>query len=143
MSSPLPADAAAAGGVSAPELMRHQERDMYVRRVVTDSEGGGTDWAHGRVGVTRECRVDKFFERIINPNLAEVLQHPQTIEMHEVVLHIRDVEGPKNTESVEARLETMEQQVFMCQGIMEQGLNANNLMIADFTHKHKLDAKNL
>ena len=40
---------------------------------------------------------DKFFEKVINPYLTEVLQHPQTIEMHEGVLHIRDVEGAKKT----------------------------------------------
>ena len=51
---------------------------------------------------------DKFVERIINPYLAEVLHHPQTIEMHEGVLHIRDVEGPRRTGSVETRLEEME-----------------------------------
>ena len=53
---------------------------------------------------------DKFFEKVINPYLAEVLQHPQTIEMHEGLLHIRDVEGPRRTGSVETRLEAMEQQ---------------------------------
>ena len=26
---------------------------------------------------------DKFFEKVINPYLAEVLQHPKTIEMRE------------------------------------------------------------
>ena len=55
---------------------------------------------------------DKFFEKVINPYLAEVLQQPQTIEMHEGVLHIRDVEGPMKTGSAETRLEAMEQQVF-------------------------------
>ena len=40
---------------------------------------------------------DKFFDRVINPYLAEVLHHPQTIEMREGVLHIRDVEGPSDT----------------------------------------------
>ena len=55
---------------------------------------------------------DKFFEKVINPYLAEVLQHPQTIKMREGVLHIRDVEGPKKTRSMETRLEAMEQQVF-------------------------------
>ena len=48
------------------------------------------------------------------PYLTEVLQHPQTIEMHEGVLHIRDVEGPRRTGSVETRLEAMQQQVFKC-----------------------------
>ena len=57
---------------------------------------------------------DKFFERVINPYLAEVLHHPQTIEMREGVLHIRDVEGPRSTGSMETKLEAMEQQVFKC-----------------------------
>ncbi|KAE8771573.1 40S ribosomal protein S5-1 [Hordeum vulgare] len=64
---------------------------------------------------------DKFFEKVINPYLAGVLQHPQSIEMREGVLHIRDVEGPKKTGSMEARLEAMEQQVFKCQGMVECG----------------------
>ena len=52
---------------------------------------------------------DKFFEKVIDPYLAEVLQHPQTIEMREGLLHIHDVEGPRRTESMEARLEALEQ----------------------------------
>ena len=52
---------------------------------------------------------DKFFEKVINPYLVEVLQHPQTIEMREGLLHIHDVEGPRRTESMETRLEAMEQ----------------------------------
>ena len=51
---------------------------------------------------------DKFFERVINPYLAEVLHHPQTIEMCEGVLHIRDVEGPRRTGSMETKLEAVE-----------------------------------
>src|SRR3989337_3132213 len=86
---------------------------------------------------------DKLFEKVINPYLAEGLQHPQTIEMHEGVLHIRDVEGPKKTGSMETRLEAMEQQVFKCQGMVEHGLNSNHMMIAEFTNNHKLDAKNI
>ncbi|KAE8805084.1 40S ribosomal protein S5-1 [Hordeum vulgare] len=86
---------------------------------------------------------DKFFEKVINPYLAGVLQHPQSIEMREGVLHIRDVEGPKKTESMEARLEAMEQQVFKCQGMVERGLNANHMMITEFTNKHKIDANDI
>ncbi|KAE8777725.1 40S ribosomal protein S5-1 [Hordeum vulgare] len=86
---------------------------------------------------------DKFFEKVINPYLAGVLQHPQSIEMHEGVLHIRDVEGPKKTGSVEARLEAMEQQVFKCQGMVERGLNANHMMITEFTNKQKIDANDI
>ena len=84
---------------------------------------------------------EKLFEKVINPYLAEVLQHPQTIEMCEGVLHVRDVEGPRHTGSVETKLEAVEQQVFKCQVMVERGLNANQMMITEFTNNHKLDAK--
>ncbi|KAE8790055.1 40S ribosomal protein S5-1 [Hordeum vulgare] len=86
---------------------------------------------------------DKFFEKVINPYLAGVLQHPQSIEMHEGVLHIRDVEGPKKTGSVEVRLEAVEQQVFKYQGKVERGLNANHMMITEFTNKHKINVNDI
>ena len=56
------------------------------------------------------------------------------------MLHIRDVEGPKKTGSVETRLKAMEQQLFKCQGMVERGLNANHMMITEFTSNHKMDA---
>ncbi|KAE8774583.1 40S ribosomal protein S5-1 [Hordeum vulgare] len=37
----------------------------------------------------------------------------------------------------------MEPQVLKCHGMVERGLNANHLMIMEFTHKHKMDAKDL
>ena len=83
---------------------------------------------------------DKCSEKVINPYLAEVLRHPQTIEMRDGLLHIRDAEGPKGTGSVETRLEAMEQQVFKCQGVVERGLNSNHMMITEFTTNHKMDA---
>ncbi|KAE8782286.1 40S ribosomal protein S5-1 [Hordeum vulgare] len=90
-----------------------------------------------------KVRKDKFFEKVINLYLTRVLQHPQSIEMHEGVLHIRDVEGPKKTGSMEARLKAMEQQVFKCQWMVERGLNANHMMITEFTNKHKIDANDI
>lgn len=60
---------------------------------------------------------DKFFENVINQYLREVMQHPQAIQMRDGVLHIRDVQGPKGTGSMEARLEAMEQEVFQCKGM--------------------------
>ncbi|KAE8797410.1 40S ribosomal protein S5-1 [Hordeum vulgare] len=63
--------------------------------------------------------------------------------MREGVLQICDVEGPKKTRSMEARLEAMEQQVFKCQGMVERGLNANHMMITEFTNKHKIDANDI
>ncbi|KAE8787911.1 40S ribosomal protein S5-1 [Hordeum vulgare] len=86
---------------------------------------------------------DNVFEKVINPHLAEVMQHPQSIMMSEGMLHIRDVEGPKMTGSMETRLEVMEQQVFECQGMVERGLNANHMMITEFTNKHKMDTNDI
>ncbi|KAE8768600.1 40S ribosomal protein S5-1 [Hordeum vulgare] len=86
---------------------------------------------------------DKIFEKLINPYLAGVLQHPQSIEMREGMLHIRDVEVPKKTGSVEARLEAMEQHVFKCQGMVEHGPNANHMMIKEFTNKQRIDANDI
>ncbi|KAE8818329.1 40S ribosomal protein S5-1 [Hordeum vulgare] len=63
--------------------------------------------------------------------------------MREGMLHIRDVEGPKKTGSMETRLEAMEQQVFKCQGMVERGVNANQMMITEFTSKHRIDANDM
>ncbi|KAE8795296.1 40s ribosomal protein s5-1 [Hordeum vulgare] len=63
--------------------------------------------------------------------------------MREGMLHIHHVDGPKKTGSMEARLEAMEQQVFKCQGMLERGLNANHMMITEFTNKHKIDANDI
>ncbi|KAE8805645.1 40S ribosomal protein S5-1 [Hordeum vulgare] len=86
---------------------------------------------------------DKIFDKVINPYLTRVLQHPQSIEMREGMLDIHDVEGPKKTGSMEARLEAMEQQVLKCQGMVEHGLNTNHMMITEFTSKHRIDANDI
>ncbi|KAE8775781.1 40s ribosomal protein s5-1 [Hordeum vulgare] len=41
---------------------------------------------------------------------------------------------------METRLEAMEQQVFKWQGMVERGLNANHMMITEFTSNHMMDA---
>jgi hypothetical protein len=86
---------------------------------------------------------DKFYEKVINPYLPEVMRHPQAIEMREGVLHIRDVQGPKKTWSVESRLEAVEQEIFKCQGMVERGLSANHSMITELTHNQKVDGQSM
>ncbi|KAE8772328.1 40S ribosomal protein S5-1 [Hordeum vulgare] len=93
--------------------------------------------------ITPKAAKDKIFEKVINPYLTEVLQHPQSIDMREGMLYIRDVEGPKKTGSMETMLEAMEQQVLKCQGMVERGLNANHMMITEFTKKHRIDANDI
>ncbi|KAE8776579.1 40S ribosomal protein S5-1 [Hordeum vulgare] len=86
---------------------------------------------------------DKFFDNFINPYPREVMQHPQSIQMRDGVLHICDVQGPKGTGSVEVRLEAMEQEVFQGKWMVEHGLNANHLMIVDYTRDLKVDSKSM
>ena len=85
---------------------------------------------------TPSASKDKFFEKVINPYLAEVLRHPQTIEMPDGLLHIRDEEGPNGTGNMETRLEAVEQQVFKCQRMVERGINASHMMLAEFTNNY-------
>ncbi|KAE8768098.1 40S ribosomal protein S5-1 [Hordeum vulgare] len=124
--------------------------DLSIRRVAYSSLAGAF-WGlilflHVEGKATQHANPvckDKIFEKVINPYLAGVLQHPQSIEMHEGMFDIRDVEGSKMTGSMEARLEAMEQQVFKCQGLVERGLNANHMIITEFTNKHKIDANDI
>ena len=39
--------------------------------------------------------------------------------------------------------EAMEREVFRCKGMVERGLNANDLMIADYTRDLKVDGKSM
>lgn len=86
---------------------------------------------------------DKFYEKVIDPYLSEVMKHPQTIEIRKGLLHIRDVQGPKKTKSVKTRVKALEQEILRCQGMVERRLNANPSMITEFTHDHKLDNDNI
>ena len=86
---------------------------------------------------------DKFFEKVINPYLPEVMKHPQAIEMRVGVLHICDVQGPKKTRSMEARLEAVEQEIFNCQKMVERGLSANHSMIMEFTRDQMVDGRSM
>ncbi|KAE8799028.1 40S ribosomal protein S5-1 [Hordeum vulgare] len=86
---------------------------------------------------------DKFFKKVINPYLPEVMKHPQAIEMHVAVLHIWYVQGPKKEGSEKATLAAVEQEIFKCEGMVERGLSANHSMIANFIRENTLDTKNV
>ncbi|KAE8811757.1 40s ribosomal protein s5-1 [Hordeum vulgare] len=86
---------------------------------------------------------DKFFEKVINPYIPKVIKHLQDIEMHEGVLHIRDVQGPKKEATEKARRAAVEQEIFKCQGMFERGLSVNHSMITDFNRQNKLHIKNV
>ncbi|KAI4976006.1 hypothetical protein ZWY2020_049614 [Hordeum vulgare] len=88
---------------------------------------------------TSSSSKDKFFEKVINPYLPEVMKHPQTIKMHEGVLHIRDLQGLKKEGSEKGSLAPVEQEIFKCQGMVERGLTSNQSMITDSIRKNRKD----
>ncbi|KAE8789461.1 40S ribosomal protein S5-1 [Hordeum vulgare] len=92
--------------------------------------------------MTPSSSKDKFFEKVVNPYFLEVMKHPHTIKMHDAVLHVRDVQGPKKEGSEKARPAEVEQKIFKCQGMVERGLSVNHSMITDFIWENKLDTKN-
>ncbi|KAE8815828.1 hypothetical protein D1007_06660 [Hordeum vulgare] len=88
---------------------------------------------------TSSSSKDNFFQKVINPYLPEVMKHPQTIEMHEGVLHIPDVQWSKKEGSEKGRHVAVEQEIFKFQGMMVRRLSANNSMITDAIRKNKKD----
>ncbi|KAI4994750.1 hypothetical protein ZWY2020_034391 [Hordeum vulgare] len=88
---------------------------------------------------TSSSSMDKFFEKVINPYLLKVIKHPETIEIHEGLLHIHDVQGPKKEGSEKARFAAVEQEILKCQGMVERGLSTNHSMSTDSTRKNKKD----
>ncbi|KAE8807642.1 40S ribosomal protein S5-1 [Hordeum vulgare] len=85
--------------------------------------------------ISSSSSKDKFFEKVINPYLSEVMKHPQTIEMHEGVLHIRDIQGLKKEGSEKANLAAVEQEIFKCEGMVECGLSRDIDEIVDMIFK--------
>ncbi|KAE8766421.1 40s ribosomal protein s5-1 [Hordeum vulgare] len=88
---------------------------------------------------TSSSSKDKFFEKVIHPYLPDVMKHSETIDMHDKVLHIRDVQGLKKEGSEKAMLTTGEQEMFKCQRMVEHGLSANYSMTMDSICKNKKD----
>ncbi|KAE8800331.1 hypothetical protein D1007_24184 [Hordeum vulgare] len=74
---------------------------------------------------------DKFLVNVINPYLAEVKRHPQTLWVEDSVLHIEDQKGHVKEESTKARMEEVEQEVFKYKLMIEHGVEAHFDIIAE------------
>ncbi|KAE8821687.1 40S ribosomal protein S5-1 [Hordeum vulgare] len=84
-----------------------------------------------------ESTKDKFLVNVINPYLAEVKIHPQTLWVEDGVIHIEDLKGPVKEGSTRARLEEMEQEVFKYKLMIEHGVEANCDIIAELKREHE------
>src|SRR4051812_29799840 len=86
---------------------------------------------------------DKFIINVINPYLAEVKKHPQTILVEDGVLHQEDLKGPIKEGSIEARLEEVEQEVFKYKKMVEHCVEANFDISNDLKAHYKKEMKEM
>ena len=86
---------------------------------------------------------DKFVVNVINPYLAEVKKHPQTVRVEDGVLHQEDLKGPVKEGSIQARLEEVEHEVFKYKKMVERGVEANFDIINDLKAYHKKEMKEM
>ncbi|KAE8781147.1 40s ribosomal protein s5-1 [Hordeum vulgare] len=84
---------------------------------------------------------DKFLVNIINPYLAEVKRHPQTLWVEDGVLHKEDLKGPVKEGSTRARLEEVEQEVFKYKLMIKSGVEANYDIIVVLNWEHEEEMK--
>ncbi|KAE8782591.1 hypothetical protein D1007_44031 [Hordeum vulgare] len=83
----------------------------------------------------------KFLVNVINPYLAEVKRHPQTLWVDDGVLHKEDFKGHVKEGSTRARLEEVEQEVFKYKLMIECGVEANCDIIAELKREHEEEMK--
>ena len=56
---------------------------------------------------------DNSLVEAVNPYMAELRMHPKELSLKDEKLQIEDVRGPKGEGTLEARMEKLEQEVFM------------------------------
>ncbi|KAE8821099.1 hypothetical protein D1007_00952 [Hordeum vulgare] len=84
---------------------------------------------------------NKFLVNVINPYLAEVKRHPQTLWVEDGVLHKEDLKGPVKEGSTRARLEEVEQEVFKYKFMIERGVKDNCDIISELKREHEEEMK--
>ncbi|KAE8805533.1 hypothetical protein D1007_18463 [Hordeum vulgare] len=84
---------------------------------------------------------DKFRVNIVNPYLAEVKRHPQTLWVEDGILHKEDLKGHVKEGSTRERLEEVEQEVFKYRLMIERGVEANCDIIAELRRDHEEEMK--
>src|SRR4051812_22438267 len=86
---------------------------------------------------------DKFVVNFLNPYLAEVRKHPQTLWVEDGVLRKEDLKGPVKEGSTEERLKEMEHEVFKFKKMVERGVEANFDIINEMKDFHLKELKEM
>ena len=90
-----------------------------------------------------EASEDNSLVDAINPYMAELKMHPKELSRKDGELQIKDVQGPKGEGSLEARMEKLEQEVFMYKKMAEREVDIIYKINAELISEHKKEVANL
>jgi hypothetical protein len=80
---------------------------------------------------------------IINPYMRELKMHPKELSLKDRKLQIEDVQGPTGEGSLEARMETLEQEVFKYKKMAEREVDIIYMINQELITKHKKETAEL
>ena len=79
----------------------------------------------------------------VNPYMAELKMHPKELSRKDGKLQIKDVQSPKGEGNLEARMEKLEQEVFMYRKMAEREVDIFYKINAALMGKHKKEVADL
>jgi hypothetical protein len=80
---------------------------------------------------------------VVNPYMDELKMHPKELSLKDGEMHIEDVRGPKGEGSLEARMEKLEQEVFVYKKMAEREVDIIHRINAELVSEHKKEVGNL
>ena len=80
---------------------------------------------------------------VINPYMNELMTHPKELTFKDGKVQIEDVKGPKGEGSLEARMEKLEQEVFMYKKMAEHEVDIIHKMKAELIEAHRKEVADL
>ena len=86
---------------------------------------------------------DNSFADAVNPYMAELRMHPKELSLKDEKVQIEEVRGPKGEGSLEARMEKLEQEVFMYKKMAERQVDIFYKINLELTSEHKKEVVSL
>jgi hypothetical protein len=80
---------------------------------------------------------------IINSHMRELKMHPKKLSLKDGKLQIEDVQGPTREGSLEARMEALEQEVFLYKKMAEREVDIIHRINQELIAKHKKETTEL
>ena len=86
---------------------------------------------------------DNSLVDVVNPYMAELNMHPKELSLKDGKLQIEDVRGPKGEGSLEAKMEKLEQEVFMYRKMAEREVDIIYRINVELISEHKKEVAKL